>query len=163
MNEITPLAFIASATVVMVVVFVLLHLFFKLISRRWNKHKAETVDKWEAEGIEFVRGPTGARFGGLESMGIDRVLRGIGLVLITDKDLRVTRSSPLGTWCVPFKQIKGVTIQPAFMGHRGKTPFIVVRFKKEGEADKLGFQVKDCEAWASDLAEAAGVRVKDKR
>ena len=43
------------------------------------------------------------------------------------------------------------------------TPFIVVRFKKGGQKDKLGFQVNDYEAWAKDLAEATGARLKDSR
>jgi hypothetical protein len=47
------------------------------------------------------------------------------------------------------------------MGNRGqKTPFIVVRFTKEGQLDKLGFQVGEHEAWAKALAQAAKVSLK---
>jgi hypothetical protein len=56
-----------------------------------------------------------------------------------------------------------VTIQPTYLGHRGKTPFIVVRFTNEGELDRLGFQVKEVDTWAQKLAELAGVKLKDKR
>lgn len=135
-----------------------------LVARRWNQHKAATVGKWEREGIEFVRGPAGGQFGGLESDGSKRVVRGIGFVVMTETDLRVTRAQPPGIWCITYKQIKGITIQPAFMGHRAKkTPFIVVRFVKEGQKDKLGFQVNNFETWAEELAEAAGVSVRDRR
>jgi hypothetical protein len=56
-----------------------------------------------------------------------------------------------------------VTVQPAFLGHKGKTPFIVVRFVKDGKMDKLGFLVKDFETWAEELAKAAEVSLKDQR
>ncbi|MBN1994077.1 MAG: hypothetical protein JW953_15375 [Anaerolineae bacterium] len=136
-------------------------LFRFIIARRWNKHRAATVGQWEAEGIEFVRGPAGGQFGGLESMGLKGVARGIGLAVMTDKDLRVTRASPPGVWCVTYKQIKGVTVQQSFMGHTAqKTPFIVVRFVQDGRPDKLGFQVNNVEEWAGDLAKAAGVSGK---
>jgi hypothetical protein len=78
--------------------------------------------------------------------------------------LRVTRATPPGAWCITYKQIKGVTIQPAFMGHTTqKTPFIVVRFVKDGKKDKLGFLVKNYEEWAKNLAETAGVNLKFQR
>jgi hypothetical protein len=139
-------------------------LFKFLVARRWNKHKADTVDKWEAEGIEYVRGPAGGQFGGLESMGEKQIVRGVGFVVMTENDLRVTRATPPGTWCVTYKQIKGVTIQPAFMGHTTqKTPFIVVRFVKDGQKDKLAFLVKNYVEWAEELAETAGVNLKYQR
>ena len=149
--------------IILIIAASLFWLFNFFVSRRWNKHKAATVGQWEAEGIEFVRGPVGGQFGGLESMGAKRVIRGVGFVVMTDKDLRVTRATPAATWCVTYKQIKGVTIQPSFLEHQGKTPFIVVRFVKDGQADKLGFLVKGFEEWADDLAEAAGVSLKDQR
>jgi hypothetical protein len=149
--------------IIFVIVAILYGLFNFVVSRRWNRHRAATVGKWEAEGLEFIRGPVGGQFGGLESMGINRVIRGIGFVAMTTKDLRVTRATPEGVWCVTYKQIKGVAIQPAFLGHKGKTPFIVVRFVKEGKPDKLGFLVKNFEEWAEELAEAAEVSLKDPR
>jgi hypothetical protein len=149
--------------IILIIVVTLFWLFNFVVSRRWNRHKAATVGKWEAEGLEFIRGPRGGQFGGLESMGANRVIRGIGFVAMTTKDLRVTRAMPEGAWCVTFKQIKGVTIQPAFLDHKGKTPFIVVRFVKDGKMDKLGFLVKDFETWAEELAKAAEVSLKDQR
>jgi hypothetical protein len=149
---------------IMLIIVATLFWFFNFaVSRRWNRHKAATVGKWEIEGLEFIRGPVGGQFGGLESMGANRVIRGIGFVAMTTKDLRVTRATPEGVWCVTYKQIKGVTIQPAFLGHKGKTPFIVVRFVKGGKTDKLGFLVKDFETWAEELAKAAEVSLKDQR
>jgi hypothetical protein len=135
------------------------------ISRRWNRHKAVTVDRWEAEGVEFVRGPVGGQFGGLESMGLKNLITGVGFVVLTDKELRVTCSTPYSQdWQISYRQIKGVSLQPAFMGRRSrKTPFIVVRFKKEGQADKLAFQVKAFEEWAEELAQRARVSLKDAR
>ncbi len=135
-----------------------------VVTRRWNQHKASTVLKWEAEGVEFVYGPVGGQFSGLESMGVNKVIRGIGFVVLTDKDLRVTRSAPAGVWSVTLKQIKGVALHSTFLGNRSKkTPYIVVRFKKGGKGDKLGFQVKPVEDWAEAVAQAAGVKVKDRR
>ena len=160
MADIDPILFIIIGTIIMIAILVLFRVVINTASRRWNKHKAGTVLKWESEGVRFVRGPVGGSFGGLESMGINRVIRGIGFIALTDQDLRVTRSIPEAVWCINFKQIKGVTIQPAFLGKRGKTPFIVVRFVKDGAADKLAFQVGAYQAWAGDLAQAAGVSVK---
>ena len=133
-----------------------------LATRRWNKHKAETVARWVADGVTFVREPKGGKFGGLESTGVSRAMTGIGYIALTDKDLRVTRVTPFGAWIVSFRQIKSVTLRSAFLGNRSKkTPYIVVRFVQDGQADKLGFQVNDFEAWAADLAQAAGVSLKD--
>ena len=132
------------------------------LARRWGGHKKVTVDKWQSEGVEFIRGPSGAQFGGLESMGAKRVITGIGLAVMTDKDLRVTRAQPVGSWIVTYKQIKGVSICWKFLGEVSKkTPFIVVRFVKDGQPDKLGFRVNDYEAWAEELAEQAGVSLRD--
>lgn len=134
------------------------------ISRRWNKHKAETVDQWEAEGIQFRQGPVGGQFGGLESMGVKRAITGIGFMALTDKDLRVTRATPPQVWCISYKQIKGVTLQRTFLGKQSKkTAFIVVRFKQGGKADKLGFQVREAEVWAEELARYARVSLRDER
>ena len=144
MNEINSADIIIIGVIIFVVILVLFRLLIKNISRSWNRHKAETVDKWEEEGVEFIRGPKGSQFGGLESMGVHKVIRGVGFAAITNKDLRVTRSVPSEIWSIPLKQIKKITIQPAFMGNRSKkTPFIVVRFKQDGKTDKLGFQVKE--------------------
>ncbi|GEM_PF-5416406 len=133
-------------------------------ARSWRKHEAETIGKWRAEGVNFVRGPVGCQFGGLESTGITRVIRGIGLVVLTDNDLRITRAAPLESWCIGFKQIKGITFQAAFLGKKSnKAPFIVIRFNKNGQTDKLAFQVREFKVWADDIAAAARVSLKDKR
>ena len=135
--------------------------FNRTISRNWNRHKAETVSQWEAEGVEFIRGPSGGQFSGLTSLGADKSIKGIGFVALTDKDLRVTRSVPSEVWITTYKQIKGVAIQPKFLGRQAKkTNFIVVRFVKDGEKDKIGFMVKDVDEWAQDIAQAAKVKLK---
>jgi hypothetical protein len=164
MTESDPSILFVMGPVLFVLVLGLFWFFNSTITRRWNRHRAETVSKWEAEGVQFLRDPIGGQFGGLESMGVNRVVRGIGFVALTGHDLRVTRAAPSATWCIPFRQIKSVTLRSAFLGKRGdKIPFIVVRFVKDGQADKLGFQVKDFETWAGDLAQAAGVSLKDQR
>jgi len=156
-----PVTLIVVSSLIFLVVAVLSVGLPRLISHRWNKHKAQTVHKWEAAGIKFQRGPNGGKFGGLESMGVSRVITGVGYVALTAKDLRVTRVTPFGEWIVSFKQIKSIAVQSAFMGnHSQKTPFIVVRFVKDGQADKLGFQVNDYKDWAADLARAAKVSLK---
>ena len=146
----------------LIIVAVLFWWFRFSLGRRWGTHKKATVDKWQAEGVEFIRGPSGAQFGGLESMGTKRVITGIGLAVMTTKDLRVTRAQPAGSWIVTYKQIKGVSIRWKFLGEASKkTPFIVIRFIKDGQPDKLGFRVNDYEAWAAELAEKAGVTLKE--
>jgi len=162
MSNLDPFTLAIGGFVAMLIVLGLVRYFTGAISRRWNRHKAETVEQWAAEGIEFIRGPTGGQFSGLESMGVTRVIAGIGFVALTTNDLRVTRATPSAAWCIGYRQIKGVTIQPTFLGQRSKkTPFIVARFTQE--SDKIGFQVKDFEEWATALAKAARVRVKDLR
>jgi len=146
----------------LIIVAVLFWWFRFSLGRSWGKHRKATVEKWQSEGIEFIRGPSGGQFGGLESMGVKRVITGIGLAVMTGKDLRVTRAQPTGSWIVTYKQIKGVSIRWKFMGEVSKkTPFIVVRFVKDGQPDKLAFRVKDYEVWAEELAEEAGVTLKD--
>lgn len=146
----------------LVIVVVLFWWFRFSLGRRWNKHKKATVDKWQAAGVEFIRGPSGGQFGGLESMGAKRAITGIGLVVMTAKDLRVTRAQPLASWIVTYKQIKGVSLRWKFLGEVSKkTPFIVVRFVKDGQPDKLGFRVNNYEEWAEELAKKAGVTLKE--
>ncbi len=128
----------------------------------WNQHLAATIDKWRAEGIIFVRGPVGSQFGGVESTGL-KVERGIGMVTLTDLDLRITRSKPLEAWIIPFKQIKDVVIERTFLEKKSnKTPFIVIRFTQEDRTNKLGFQVREFESWAKEIAKAAKCTVKNR-
>lgn len=163
MSESELILLLMIGPLVLVVIMAGLGFFRFTVGRRWNRHKAETVSKWEAEGIEFKRGPVGGQFGGLESMGEKGVIRGIGFIILTDRDLRVTRATPSAAWCIPFPQIKSVMIRPTFLGKTGQTPFIVVRFVKDGQADRLAFQVKEFEAWSEALAQAAQVSLKDLR
>lgn len=164
MDDSSQALYLFIAPLIAVGIFVLLGFFRLTVARRWNRHKAETVSRWEAEGVQFVRGPVGGQFGGLESMGAARVVRGIGLVVLTGHDVRVTRATPSAAWIIPFRQIKSVLLRPEFLGKTGqKTPFIVVRFVQGGQADRLGFQVKDYMEWAQALADAAGVPLKDLR
>ncbi len=155
----------AIGNYVVIILFIVAVLFWWFrfsVNRRWNKHRKATVGKWETEDIKFVRGPSGGQFGGLESMGAKRAITGIGLVVMTEKDLRVTRATPTASWIITFKQIKGVALRRKFMGEFSKkTPYIVVRFVKDGTPDKLGFRVNNYEEWAEELAEAAGVTLKD--
>jgi len=164
MNEENLISIVNFLPIILIIGAALFWLFRFMVARRWNQHRARTIGKWEAEGIEFIHGPAGSQFGGLESTGAKRVLRGVGLVVMTEKDLRVTRATPPGTWCITYKQIKGVTIQPEFLEHRPKkVPYIVVRFVKDGQTDKLGFLVKDPETWAKELAQATHVSLKHRR
>ena len=164
MNETDPIVIIISSAVILTIPIAIFYLANTYVARRWRKHQAETVAKWEADGVEFTHGPVGGQFGGLESMGEKGVITGIGFMALTTKDLRVTRANPSAEWHLSFRQIKGVAIQPAFLGKKSKkTPFIVVRFKQEGKADKLSFQVNDFENWAKVLAKKAGVSLKDLR
>ncbi len=164
MSELNSILILMIGPIVLVIVLIAIGFFRLTVGRRWNRHKAETISKWEAEEVPFERGPIGGQFGGLESMGEKGVIRGIGFVVLTDRDLRVTRATPSAAWCIPFPQIKSVMLRPSFLGKTtSQTPFIVVRFVKEGQADRLAFQVKEFEEWATDLAEAANVSLKDLR
>ncbi len=132
-----------------------------LISRRWNQHRASTVGQWEAEGVNFIKGPIGGKFIGLESTDSGRKAMGIGFMAVTEADLRVTRASPPGSWQISLRQIKGVALRSTFIGQRSKqVPFIVVRFTQDGQKDRLAFQVKAVDAWAETLADRAGVKLK---
>jgi hypothetical protein len=157
------LASITNYILIGLVVVAVLYWWFRFsLNRRWNNHKKATIDKWQAEDVEFIRGPSGAQFGGLESMGAKRVITGIGMAVMTARDLRVTRAQPLGSWIVTYKQIKGVSIRWKFMAEVSKkTPFIVVRFVKDGQPDKLAFRVNNYQEWAEALAEEAGVTLRD--
>ncbi|MDM8528840.1 hypothetical protein QUF58_11625 [Anaerolineales bacterium HSG24] len=125
---------------VMMVVFLVIRVFVGRINRVWNKHRAETVDKWNTEDIEYILEPIGGQFGGLESMGEKMVIRGVGFVALTNKDLRVTRSTPSGQWIINFRQIKKIITRHYFLGKRSdKVPFIVIRFVKDSKKDRLGF------------------------
>jgi hypothetical protein len=154
-STIFTFVFIAFVVVVIGVV-----VFRTLVSIRWNRHRAKTVGKWSTEGIEFILGPVGSQFGGFESSG--NVDHSIGLAVMTDKDFRITRAATSESWCITYKQIKGVSTRSNYLGYTAKkTPFIVVRFVKDGKKDKLGFQINNYEAWAEELAQAANVTLKD--
>ncbi len=148
--------------VALLLVFGGLRWFSGTLTRRWNRHKSETVDQWAAEGIGFALGPTAIKFSGLESLG-SRSPSGVGYALLTDTDLRVTCALPATqAWVVSFRQVKGVALKPKFMGKAAKTsPFIVVRFTKDAATDRLAFQMNEAEPWAAQLAQAAGVSLKE--
>ncbi len=153
-----------AGSLALVLVVSLFYLFNRTVTRRWQKHRAETIETWEAEGIEFVLGPEGCQFGGLESTGSRKVIRGIGYTVVTSKDLRVTRSAPSEVQHITHKQIKRVQLMDEYLDHQSNTtPFIVVGFKRKGQKDKLGFQVKPYQEWAEKIAQLAGVRLKDSR
>jgi hypothetical protein len=161
LDDITLSILLIAGLVLMVGVFFLIRFVSGTASRQWTRHRAETVDKWAADGVEFRRGPLGARIAGLESMGVSRAVRGVGYAAITTTDLRLTRSVPAAVYCIPFEQISRITIQPTFLGLRSRTtPFLVVSFEQDGQPDKVGFQVTDFEVWARDLAQAAGIDMK---
>lgn len=151
------------STVILVVVVVAVGTASRRLGRNWNKHRADTIDKWNEEGVEYTMEPVVCQFGGLDSVGEARQLRGAGYAALTTKDLRVTRVVPSESWILNYKQIKGITLARHFKGKVvNKTPFIVVKFSKEGQADKLAFQVKDVETWAKALAAATGVKITNK-
>ncbi|GAB4448038.1 MAG: hypothetical protein Kow0031_30580 [Anaerolineae bacterium] len=134
------------------------------LTRRWNRHKQETVEQWAAEGVSFALGPTAIKFSGVESLG-SRSPNGVGYALLTDTDLRVTCALPsTQAWIVTFRQIKGVALKYRFLGKSAKTdPFVVVRFTKDAETDRLAFQLKGAAPWAEQLAQAARVTLKEGR
>lgn len=153
---------VVLSSVITLVILLLIVGFPALVSRNWKRHRGETVERWTAEGITFIKGPVGGKFMGVESIGSNKNTTGIGFIVLTDLDLRVTRASPSGEWHIPLQQIKGVMLRSKFMDQVSKkTPFIVVRFVADGHKDKLAFQVNDAVAWASELAQAAGVKLKE--
>jgi hypothetical protein len=161
--EFTSIAIIGAITLVALPIVVgVVYFMGRSVSRRWNNHKAETVDRWAVEGVEFTYGPAASQFGGLESMG-HAVTRGIGYAVLTHADLRVTCATPRTQWwAVPFKQITEVTLATNFLGKSAsQTPFIVIHFKDNDYIDRLGFQVKDAETWAEKVANAAGITLEN--
>jgi hypothetical protein len=161
--EFTSIAIIGTITLLALLIVVgVVYFMGHSVSRRWNNHKAETLDRWAAEGVEFTFGPAASQFGGLQSMG-QAVKRGIGYAVLTQTDLRVTCAIPRTQWwAVPFKQITEVTLATNFLGKSAsQTPFIVIHFKDNDNIDRLGFQVKDAETWAEKVANAAGVILKN--
>ena len=159
MDTMTIVVLISTATFVVLLLIIGLP---SLVSRNWKRHRAETVDRWAADDITFLKGPVGGKFIGVESIGSIRNTPGIGFVVLTDQDLRVTRASPSREWYIPYQQIKGVMLLTKFMDQFSKkTPFVVVRFIEDGHKDKLAFQVNEAVDWASDLAQAAGVKLKE--
>ncbi len=156
--------FILFSTGGLILLVGMFRLFSYNITRHWKKHQAQSVDLWKAEGVEFILGPSGCQFGGLESTGAIRIIQGVGYAALSDQDLRLTRATPVAIHIISHKQIKGLTIQPTFLGNKSKkVPYLVIRFKQAGEADKIAFRVKDYEAWVTAIATAAKVRVKDLR
>jgi len=151
------LACFISVILVMVVIG-----FTRLMSgsaaKKWKAHRAETVELWEADGVEFVLGPSGGRFCGLESMGDKFGERDFGIIAITTEDLRVTRMSPTTVWSIPFNEFESIAFETEFMGNRAaKTPFIVVEFTQNEQVDTIGFQIAAYDEWAEKLADLANV------
>lgn len=151
------LACFISVILVMVVIGVT-RLLSGSAAKNWKVHRAETVEQWEADGIEFVLGPSGGRFCGLESMGDKFGERDFGIIAITTEDLRVTRMSPTTVWLIPFNEFESIAFESEFMGnHATKTPFIAVEFTQDGEVDTIGFQIAAYDEWAEKLADLADV------
>lgn len=155
-------ALVAGISIVaMLLIFGGMRWFSGSLTRHWNRHKSETMDLWAAEGETFVLGPTAIKFSGIESLG-SRSPGGVGYAVLTKTDLRVTCALPTTRfWIVSVRQVKGVALKSRFMGKFANTePFIVVRFTQNSETDRLAFQLKEGKPWAQQLAQAAGVPLK---
>ena len=79
MTELDPSTLLIMVPLLITAILVALWWGSGTVTRRWNRHRAETVSKWEAEGVQFERGPRGGQFGGLESMGATEWCGGLDL------------------------------------------------------------------------------------
>ncbi len=125
---------------------------------RWQLRRVGR--RWEAEGIEMVRGPVSINYRGHERGGVP--LRGNGVMVLTPDDLRVVRLAPYREFVVPLAQVTGVEVKRSWRGgYRPGWPVLVVRYEDAEGADAIGVHVRDVPGWTQAIAEAASVPVPD--
>ncbi len=126
-----------------------------------KRQTAEFTANWQAAGLQIVKGPTNANYRGHLSTAS---VKGLGVLALTDRDLRFMRLMPRQEFVIPLEQITHLEIKRVWKGSaRGGLPVIGVHFNDGAQSDALGVIVarQDHSAWIDAITQAAGVETKE--
>lgn len=139
---------------------------FYVVLSLWLAHSvkrqtAEFTANWQAAGLQIVKGPANANYRGHLSVAMP--VKGLGVLALTERDLRFMRLMPRQEFVIPLEQITHLEIKRVWKGSsRGGLPVIGVYFSDGALSDAMGVIVarQDQPAWTDAIAQAAGVEVK---
>lgn len=141
----------------MVLLLLVLLIVFSRIYAHVEKLKKTALDS-VPPGAKILKEPVSANYRGHQSIAVP--VKGNGVLLLTDRDLRFVRLAPRKEFVIPLDQMQRVTLQPMFKGSaKGTHPVLVVHFQKGAQPDAIGFIVPNSErqAWIDAITRAAEV------
>jgi hypothetical protein len=143
---------------------VLLYVVLSLVTARMVRQKiTEMTAHWQAAGVQIVKGPVAGNYRGHLSIAVP--VKGLGVLALTDRDLRFVRLKPQQEFVIPLEQITHLVVKRFWKGsYRGGSPVIGVFFHDGVQSDAMGVIVarQDHAAWIDAITQAAGVEVKDR-
>lgn len=148
---------ILIAVIAIVLALIVLLIVFSRIYAHVEKLK-ETALASLPDGVRAVKGPVSANYRGHQSIAVP--VKGNGVLLLTNQDLRFVRLAPRKEIVIPLNQMQRVTEQASFKGSaKGAAPVLVVHFQDGAQQDAAGFIVPNSErqAWIDAITQAANV------
>jgi hypothetical protein len=133
-----------------------------VVARMLRRQIAETTADWQAAGVQIVKGPATGNYRGHLSAAVP--VKGVGVLALTDRDLRFVRLKPRQEFVIPLAHITHLVVKRVWKGsYRGGLPVIGVYFDDGVQADAMGVIVarQDQPAWIDAITQAAGVEVKE--
>ena len=122
----------------------------------------EVTAQWQVAGVQIVKGPATGNYRGHLSAAVP--VKGVGVLALTDRDLRFVRLKPRQEFVIPLAHITHLVVKRVWKGsYRGGLPVIGVYFDDGVQADAMGVIVarQDQPAWIDAITQAAGVEVKE--
>jgi hypothetical protein len=148
---------ILIVVLVLAVLFVVLLMVFSRLYVYVEKLKKTALASLP-DNVTLVKGPLAVNYRGHQSIAVP--LKGSGVLLLTDRDLRFVRLAPRKEFVIPFEQMQRVTEQRTFKGSaKGTHPVVVVHFQDGALQDAIGFILpnSDRQAWIDAITHAAHV------
>ncbi len=142
---------------VLAILFVVLLIVFSRLYAQVEKLKTAALGSVPV-GAKILKEPVSANYRGHQSIAVP--VKGSGVLLLTDRDLRFVQLLPRRDFVIPLAQMQRVTVQRVFKGSaKGTHPVLVVHFQEGAQPDAIGFIVPNSErqAWVDAITQAANV------
>lgn len=141
-------------TIVVISVIVLVNLLVYGTKMRAASVLKHVDDLLKKTGEKVGLKDTSANFFGLKSLGGGQI-RGNGILVLTDKNVRFFRYFPKKEITIPIQSIKNIDSTNAYLGKSVFAPLLKIEY----EGDETAFWVEDLQEWTDALKESAMGRV----
>jgi hypothetical protein len=142
MESMDPIVYnLAICSGTLVVALLIVTFVIAATARRLTARRAQALQSWKAQGLQFVLGPAQANFlNERRSFGTN----GNGTLLLSTDAVRFVQAAPEREIVIPLDDIDQVTLVNQFNGRWGGGPFLVIQ-RKVG--DLTGFQTEQPQRW----------------